>query len=57
VLGHLLGRDAREHDALDLTVLAFATFKAARTVGSTTGCRRDSPRSRNKSNELDQRTS
>jgi uncharacterized protein DUF1360 len=31
-LARLLGRDPREHTALDLTVLALATFKAARTV-------------------------
>ena len=29
---HLLDRDPREHDALDLAVLALATFKAARTI-------------------------
>jgi hypothetical protein len=28
----LLGRDPREHSALDLTVLGLATFKAARTI-------------------------
>ena len=28
----LLGRDAREHDVLDLALLGLATFKAARTV-------------------------
>jgi hypothetical protein len=28
----LLGRDAREHTALDLTVLGLATFKGARTI-------------------------
>jgi hypothetical protein len=32
VLAHLLDRDPRDHDALDLTVLALATFKAARTI-------------------------
>src|SRR5689334_18617715 len=32
VLGRLLDRDPREHDALDLTVLGLATFKAARTI-------------------------
>jgi hypothetical protein len=31
-LAHLLRRDPGEHDALDLTVLGFATFKAARTI-------------------------
>jgi hypothetical protein len=31
-LAMLLGRDPREHSALDLTVLGLATFKAARTV-------------------------
>jgi hypothetical protein len=31
-LAALLNRDAREHDALDLTVLGLATFKAARTI-------------------------
>jgi hypothetical protein len=31
-IGHVLGRDAREHDALDLAVLGAATFKAARTI-------------------------
>jgi hypothetical protein len=31
-LAKLLGRDPREHSALDLTVLGLATFKAARTV-------------------------
>jgi hypothetical protein len=31
-LAALLHRDAREHDALDLAVLALATFKAARTI-------------------------
>ena len=31
-LAHLLDRDPREHDALDLVVLAAATFKAARTI-------------------------
>jgi hypothetical protein len=29
-----LGRDAREHDALDLLALAAATFKASRTIAS-----------------------
>ena len=32
VLAHLLDRDPREHDALDLVVLGAATFKAARTI-------------------------
>ena len=32
VLAKLLGRDPREHSALDLTVLGLATFKAARTI-------------------------
>ncbi len=32
VLAHLLDRDPRDHDALDLTVLGLATFKAARTI-------------------------
>ena len=31
-LAHALGRDPREHDALDLTVLGLATYKAARTI-------------------------
>ncbi|HEX4678031.1 MAG TPA: DUF1360 domain-containing protein [Gaiellaceae bacterium] len=31
-LAHLLDRDPREHDALDLIVLGAATFKAARTL-------------------------
>jgi hypothetical protein len=31
-LSHLLDRDPREHDALDLVVLGAATFKAARTI-------------------------
>ena len=31
-LAKLLGRDPREHSALDLTVLGLATFKAASTV-------------------------
>jgi len=31
-LAHALGRDPREHDALDLVVLGAATFKAARTI-------------------------
>jgi hypothetical protein len=31
-LAHVLGRDPREHDALDLTVLGLATYKAARTI-------------------------
>jgi hypothetical protein len=31
-IGRLLGRDAREHDALDLAALALATFKASRTI-------------------------
>src|SRR4051795_10659258 len=33
-LAHLLDRDPREHDALDLVVLGAATFKAARTISS-----------------------
>ena len=32
VLARLLGRDVREHDALDLAVLGAATFKASRTI-------------------------
>src|SRR4051795_1393278 len=32
LLGRLLDRDARDHNALDLTVLGLATFKAARTI-------------------------
>ena len=31
-LARLLGRDPREHSALDLTVLGLATFKASRTI-------------------------
>jgi hypothetical protein len=31
-LAHLLDRDPREHDVLDLVVLGAATFKAARTI-------------------------
>jgi hypothetical protein len=31
-LAHLLDRDPREHDALDLVVLGAATFKVARTI-------------------------
>jgi hypothetical protein len=31
-LAHLLDRDARDHDTLDLIVLGVATFKAARTI-------------------------
>jgi hypothetical protein len=31
-LAHLLDRDPREHDALDLIVLGAATFKTARTI-------------------------
>src|SRR5438067_8050430 len=31
-LAHVLGREPREHDALDLFVLGAATFKAARTI-------------------------
>ena len=31
-LAHVLDRDPREHDALDLAVLGAATFKAARTI-------------------------
>jgi Protein of unknown function (DUF1360) len=31
-LAHLLGRDPREHDTLDLTVLGLATYKASRTI-------------------------
>ena len=30
----LLGRDAREHNALDLAVLALASFKASRTISN-----------------------
>jgi Protein of unknown function (DUF1360) len=33
-LAHLLDRDPREHNSLDLAVLAAATFKAARTISS-----------------------
>ena len=33
-LAHVLDRDPREHDALDLVVLAAATFKAARTIST-----------------------
>jgi len=33
-LAHLLDRDPREHDALDLAVLAAATFKVARTISN-----------------------
>src|SRR5262249_5499229 len=33
-LAHVLDRDPREHDALDLAVLAAATFKAARTISN-----------------------
>ncbi len=32
LLARLLDRDPRDHDALDLTVLGLATFKAARTI-------------------------
>jgi hypothetical protein len=32
VVARALGRDAREHTALDLVVLGAATFKAARTI-------------------------
>ena len=32
VLAHVLHRDPRERDALDLVVLGLATFKAARTI-------------------------
>lgn len=32
VLARLLGRDPREHDALDLAVLGLATYKASRTI-------------------------
>lgn len=32
VAARLLGRDPREHDTLDLAVLAAATFKASRTI-------------------------
>jgi len=32
LLGRLLDRDARDHEALDLAVLGLATFKAARTI-------------------------
>ena len=31
-LAHVLDRDARDHDTLDLVVLGLATFKAARTI-------------------------
>jgi hypothetical protein len=31
-LAHLLDRDARDNDTLDLVVLVLATFKAARTI-------------------------
>src|SRR5437763_12292532 len=31
-IAHLLDRDPRDHDTLDLGVLALATFKAARTI-------------------------
>ena len=31
-LAHLLDRDPRDHDTLDLAVLALATFKTARTI-------------------------
>jgi len=31
-LAHALGRDPREHNTLDLGVLALATFKASRTI-------------------------
>jgi Protein of unknown function (DUF1360) len=31
-VGHLRGRDAREHDLLDLVALVLATFKASRTI-------------------------
>ncbi|MFL5962026.1 MAG: DUF1360 domain-containing protein [Gaiellaceae bacterium] len=31
-LAHVLDRDPRDHDALDLVVLGAATFKAARTI-------------------------
>jgi Protein of unknown function (DUF1360) len=33
-LAHVLDRDLREHDALDLVVLGAATFKAARTIST-----------------------
>jgi len=33
-IAKLLGRDARDHDALDLTVLALASFKASRTISN-----------------------
>ena len=33
-LAHLLDRDPRDHDALDLVVLGAATFKGARTISS-----------------------
>jgi hypothetical protein len=32
VLAHLLDRDPRDHDTLDLVVLGLASFKAARTI-------------------------
>jgi Protein of unknown function (DUF1360) len=31
-LAHVLGRDARDHDTLDLAVLGLATYKASRTI-------------------------
>ena len=31
-LAHLLERDPRDHNALDLAVLGLATFKASRTI-------------------------
>src|SRR6185437_9578420 len=31
-VARLLGRDPREHDALDLVLLGLATFKASRTI-------------------------
>jgi hypothetical protein len=34
ILARLLDRDPRDHDTLDLAVLAAATFKAARTISS-----------------------
>jgi hypothetical protein len=32
ILGRLLGRDPRDHSALDLAVIGAATFKASRTI-------------------------
>lgn len=33
-IAKLLGRDARDHNVLDLTVLALASFKASRTISN-----------------------